>query len=415
MGNSGYPQRIMIVAPTCFYYQVELFRTLAAHPDIDLTVYFCSKEALRAKEVQQMYNTNAEWGNESELLEGYSFKFLNNFSPFPSYLRSIIGLMNFGVWREIQKTKPDAVLLMSWMNPTWWVAALACTVFKVPLLYLTDANVQAERSKAKWKVWGKKLLLGKILFQQTAGALCAGTANKRLYSYYGIPEERLFPFAYSWGYEKLLQVSGDLMSRRRKFRDEMQIPQDQILFLFCGRLSVEKGLPDLLAAYSKVCSPKTTLLFVGDGYLRNQLETFVSDNQIYSVKFCGFQDRNDVLKYFAMSDLLVLPSLRETWGIVVNEALCFALPAIVSDEVGAGIDLVSHGYNGFRFPATDSDALANYLQQFVALSEEERRQMGSRSLNLIKDWTQRDLASQLMECLESIKSRGRSQKRPDPA
>ena len=210
MPSAPHPYKIMIVAPTCFYYQVELFRELADHPEIDLTVYFCSTEALNRKEVQRMYNTDSSWGVENELLQGYKYKFLTNYSPFPSYLRSIVGLMNFGIWEEIKRNKPDVVLLMSWMNPVWWIAVLACNVFKVPFLYLTDANVRAEREKAKWKIWGKKILLGKVLFQQTAGALYAGTANKMLYSFYGIPEEKLFPFAYSWGYEHYLKVSNKL-------------------------------------------------------------------------------------------------------------------------------------------------------------------------------------------------------------
>jgi glycosyltransferase involved in cell wall biosynthesis len=271
-------------------------------------------------------------------------------------------------------------------------------------LYLTDANVWAEQTKAKWKTLGKKILLGKILFKQTAGALCAGTANKLLYSYYGIPDEKLFPFAYSWGYDKLLQVSSEVRSHRQQYRKDLGIAEDQTVIMFCGRLSEEKGLSNLIEAYGKVASPKTTLMFVGDGSLRRGLEDSVSERQLPSVKFMGFQDRNAIQKFFALSDLLVLPSLRETWGIVVNEGLCFSLPAIVSDEVGAGVDLVQNGRNGFTFPAGDSEALRSCLQRFINLSPEEKLNMGSHSYDLIRQWSERDLSSQLVSCLETIKN-----------
>jgi len=394
--------KVVIVAPTCFYYQVDLFRALSKHPNIDLTVYFCSDEALKAKEVQQMYNTTAEWGNEGELLDGYRYKFLRNYSPFASYLRSIVGLLNFGIWQEIKSTKPDVVLLMSWMNPTWWLAVMACRLSKVPFLYLTDANVWAENTKAKWKTWGKRLLLGKVLFKQTAGALCAGTANRLLYSYYGIPDEKLFPFAYSWGYEKLIQASSEVRRHREQYRKDLGIAEDQTVIMFCGRLSEEKGLSNLIEAYGKVASPKTTLMFVGDGNLRQRLEDLVAERQLPSVKFMGFQDRNEIQKFFTLSDLLVLPSLRETWGIVVNEGLCFSLPAIVSDEVGAGVDLVQEGHNGFTFPAGDSEALGSCLERFINLSSEEKLKMGTHSFDLISRWSERDLSSQLVGCLETI-------------
>ena len=402
MTSTRSPHKITIVAPTCFYYQVELFRELADHPDIDLTVYFCSTEALNSKEVQQMYNTDSGWGIENDLLKGYRFKFLRNFSPFPSYLRSIVGLMNFGIWGEIKRNKPDVVLLMSWMNPVWWIAVLACIVFKVPFLYLTDANVRAESEKAKWKIWGKKMLLGKILFHQTSGALYAGTANKLLYSFYGIPEEKLYPFAYSWGYGNYLKISDELRSQRQLNRKEIGIPDDQSVMLFCGRLSPEKGLLNLIEAYRRVGSSKTALVIVGGGDQRATLENLVAEYQLESVYFSGFQDRNNVLKYYAMADLLVMPSFRETWGIAVNEALCFALPAIVSEEVGAGVDLVLPEENGYSFPAAVTDELANRMQRFLDLSPEEKLRMGERSQELMRQWSGRDLAGNLVEYLNSM-------------
>ena len=402
MASARTQHKITIVAPTCFYYQVELFRELANHPNIDLTVYFCSAEALNSKEVQRMYNTDSGWGIESELLEGYKFKFLRNFSPFPSYLRSIVGLMNFGIWGEIKRNKPDVVLLMSWMNPVWWIAVLACSVFNVPFLYLTDANVRAESGKARWKIWGKKLLLGKILFQQTSGALYAGTANKLLYSFYGIPDEKLFPFAYSWGYSNYLKLSDELKSHRQQYRQEMGISDDRTVILFCGRLSPEKGLLNLIEAYRRVSSSKTALIFVGDGGQRATLENLVSEYQLESVYFAGFQDRNNVLKYYAMADLLVMPSFRETWGIAVNEGLCFGLPAIVSEEVGAGVDLVVPNENGYSFPAAVTDELANRMQQFIDLSPGEKRRMGERSQEMMRQWSGRDLAGNLVEYINSM-------------
>ena len=100
---------------------------------------------------------------------------------------------------------------------------------------------------------------------------------------------------------------------------------------------------------------------------------------------------------------------------MVNEALCFGLPAVVSNEVGAGIDLVHPGYNGFRFPAGDVESLAKYLKQFMAISEEERLQMGARSLDLIIKWSERDLAAQLIDHLECIAGRRIVQNQPDLA
>ena len=159
------PYKLAFIAPACFYYQVPIFRGLAKHKNIDLTVYFCSDEAISGRDVNLKFNTTARWGGEQELLKGYHYKTLKNYSPFPSYLRWPYGLINVGIWNEIRKTKPDVVVLMSWTNPTWWLALIACMVFGIPFMFLTDTNVQRDLANPWWKSWIKKVILGQFLFK----------------------------------------------------------------------------------------------------------------------------------------------------------------------------------------------------------------------------------------------------------
>ena len=98
--------KLAIVAPTAFFYQVALFRELAKHPNIDLMVYYCSTEGLTGGDIYRKFNTNGVWGVEQELLEGYNYTFLRNYSPRPSYLNWPMGLMNPAIWSELKKTNP---------------------------------------------------------------------------------------------------------------------------------------------------------------------------------------------------------------------------------------------------------------------------------------------------------------------
>lgn len=134
------------------------------------------------------------------------------------------------------------------------------------------------------------------------------------------------------------------------------------------------------------------------------MQDYTEKHSLDSVIFFGFRDRNEIKKYYATSDLLVLPSGRETWGIVVNEAMCFGLPVIASDQVGAARDLMRDGENGFVYPSGDVAALAARLQQVVDLTEEERRLMGLRSRRLIERWVKRDLVQSLDQNYDFIYS-----------
>ena len=128
MNSTKSRYKVAIVAPTCFYYQAALFRQLAANPRLDLIVHFCSDEGMFARDVMEMYKVNEDWGLGEELLEGYDSKFLRNFAPHPSYLKWPFGLINIGIIKEIILSRPDVVVLMSWMNPTWWMALAVCAL-----------------------------------------------------------------------------------------------------------------------------------------------------------------------------------------------------------------------------------------------------------------------------------------------
>jgi len=396
------PYKVTIIAPTCFYYQVPLFRSLAANDRIDLTVYFCSEEGSSGEDVKSVYGNDQNWGVEGQLLDGYKSKFLKNHSPRGSYLKSLTGLANFGIWNELSRDRPDAVVIMSWMNPTWWLSILACLRFKIPFLFMTDANFYAEKLTNTWKYWVKRCFLGKFLFPLTSGFLCAGTANQMLYTSHGVRDEKLIPFAYSWGYQALIEKSEELRDRRLELRRKHGLPEDASIVLYCGRLSSEKASMELLQAYQLVSHPKKALVLVGDGALKTQMQDFVDLHGLESVYFMGFQNRNDLGDFYALADILVLPSNKETWGLVVNEALSFSLPVVVSDQVGAGVDLVIPDENGYIFPAGDIPALANQVSKLLSLSDQDFERMAQRSYSLIKDWSDRDLALPLSEYLDSI-------------
>lgn len=394
--------KIVIVAPTCFYYQVPLFQELNNHPNIDLTVYFCSDEGISGQDVKTVYGSDEGWEIVGKPLIGYKYIFLPNQSPRGSYLKSLVGLANFRVWNQLKQDQPDAVVIMSWMNPTWWLAFLACVRFRFPVFFMTDANFSAENSKSFLRSTIKRILLGKLLFPATSGFLCAGTENQRLYSHYGVQSKKLISFAYSWGYSTLISEADRLQGEKIALRQQFGLPLDAIIILYCGRLSPEKGSIELIEAYNEISSPNKALLLVGDGPLRQRMGTIAELHNLESIYFMGFQNRNNIAKFYMMSDMLVLPSHRETWGLVVNEALCFSLPVVVSDQVGAGVDLVNPGENGYVFHAGDVTDLSTQISKLFDMSDEHRKAMGKKSLDLITEWSNRDLATPFIKYLDEV-------------
>lgn len=128
-----------------------------------------------------------------------------------------------------------------------------------------------------------------------------------------------------------------------------------------------------------------TLVIVGEGPLRSQVETLATQYLPGTVKWAGFRNQTELPAFYDLCDLFVLPSSFEPWGLVVNEVMNAGKPVVVSDRVGAGSDLVAEGINGGIFPSGNANALAEVMA--VYLNDPARRlAAGQASLERIQRW-----------------------------
>ncbi|MGD9591748.1 MAG: glycosyltransferase family 4 protein, partial [Candidatus Berkiella sp.] len=126
-------------------------------------------------------------------------------------------------------------------------------------------------------------------------------------------------------------------------------------FLYVGRLAPEKNLELLISVFEQL--PHFSLTLVGQGPLEKSLQKRLPVN----VKMLGHISNHELAHLYAAHDVLVLPSLREPWGLVVEEALYHGLPVIVSDKVGCANDLVLRQQVGTTFDSNNPLALAHAL------------------------------------------------------
>jgi glycosyltransferase involved in cell wall biosynthesis len=99
--------------------------------------------------------------------------------------------------------------------------------------------------------------------------------------------------------------------------------------------------------------------------MEETLRHLVKKLSIPNVYFFGSVEQYDLPKYYSVADCLVLPSVEEVWGLVVNEALYSGLKVIVSDKCGSGPDLVNDGQNGYIFHAGSIDDLTNDMKKIA--------------------------------------------------
>lgn len=156
-------------------------------------------------------------------------------------------------------------------------------------------------------------------------------------------------------------------STRSKLRQELDIDNSDVVFLFIGRLNRDKGVLDLAIAFSKIKDSRTHLLIVGpdETEIQSQMELLLG-NSLERVQFIGFSSHPE--EYMAAADVLCLPSYREGFGSVVIEAAAVGIPTIGSRIYGV-VDAVADGYSGLLFQAGNVDDLQIQMMKFLSNNE----------------------------------------------
>lgn len=128
-------------------------------------------------------------------------------------------------------------------------------------------------------------------------------------------------------------------------------------FLYIGRIIDIKNLKFLVEIFNDI--PKFTLTIIGVGEQEKFLHSISSSNIIFK----GAVENKLISDEFTQNDVFILPSLIEPWGLVVDEALYFGLPVLISDRCGSA-ELIKNGINGFTFDPTDKNALMQIIKNF---------------------------------------------------
>jgi glycosyltransferase involved in cell wall biosynthesis len=176
-----------------------------------------------------------------------------------------------------------------------------------------------------------------------------------------------------------------------------------LTFFFCGQMIQRKGVDLLLLGFDRLIARgfDARLLLVGrEAELPKFLE-IVSPVARSRIRYEGFQPPERLPEYFARSDVFVLPSRHDGWGVVINQALGAGLPIITSNAVGAGLDLVESGNNGLRVPPDDADALYRAME-IVASNSAMVCEWGERSRKKARDITPEAGAEKWVHVFEGL-------------
>jgi glycosyltransferase involved in cell wall biosynthesis len=389
-------RRIVILASHVIQYSSPLFKRMAQDPRLDLQIAYCTLQGATSS-VDPEFGVKVKW--DTSVLDGYPWVHLPNRSPVPG-LGRFFGLFNPGMWGLIRKSHFDAAILPGYFYFTAWIAIAAAKWSGTPIIFLTDSHsLRSWNAQSPWKLRFKKWLVRHI-FSLGNAIMVSSSGGVEYMKSLGFSSERVFlvPTAVDndWWAEQASKVD------RAAVRDIWKIPQDATAAVFCAKLQRWKGPMDLLEAFAQANFPNSYLVYAGDGPEKGNLERRAAALGLADrVKFLGFVNQSQLPSTYCASDFLVLPSLFEPFGLVVNEAMLCGLPVVVSDRVGAKFDLVRPEENGYVFPAGNVEALAAILQQIMS-DPGKRARMSIEARRRMKTWSPSEYVDSIVRAVNII-------------
>ena len=376
-------------------YQAPLFRSLAAHPDLELEVFFCH-QASAAEQADAGFGVKFDW--DIPLLDGYSHRFLQNVARRPR-IAGFGGLDTPEIKDIVARGRFAAVMINGWHYKSAWQTMRACWRTQTPVMVRSDSHLHNERSSVKragkWPVYN-------WFISRLDACVPVGSWSSDYFLHYGAAPERVFVVPHAIDTELFSSEARRLAPERNALRAQWGLDESAVVFLFAGKFTENKRPADFVDAVGHAArrGSRVAGLMVGDGPLRGACEELVNGENL-PIAFAGFLNQSRISEAYAAADALVLPSTTETWGLVVNEAMACGLPCFVSDGVGCGPDMITTGETGAVFRLGDTQALGQLMSDFAA-NTEQITQMRERATEQAQKYTLRVAVDRMVAAVEAV-------------
>ena len=351
------------------FYQNDLFNELCQRFD-KFEVIYAHEQDLTRKE------------------QGWDFDFIQHYdSKIISKNLNIRQLINY----VFQNRTSTHIVNGIWAEKSFFFVILLLNLFRADFFIYSEAPVPTKKRSIFKKMMLNFLVkpISKLLIQRAKGFFAVSIFAENYFKSLGIKPAKIYRFGYFRKVEKNDFIKTDSTINQ---------------LIFVGQLIERKGIFTLLEAIKNVSEVNANfhLTIIGMGVLQTSIKEFIITQQLGNfIILQGVVKSENVAQNIRIADLLILPSIFDGWGMVVNEALQNQVPVLISDQCGAK-ELVEHGKNGLIFEAQNVESLTNQLLKFLQFSAEEKAVVKSHVVQKSKQVEIPQVVNYLMDCIGHI-------------
>lgn len=388
-------------------YFAPMYKELNRSEDLCVTALYLSDFSVRGG-LDRAFDRDVKW--DIDLLDGYEARFVTGAGKRgePGGFMSMVAP---AIWGEVRHGRYDALIVHGHTPAAHLIATAAAKAAGTPVFMRCETHLGLRRSHAKAAL--RRPLIGS-LYRSLDGVLAIGTANAAFYRAMGVPDRRIFSMAYTVDNARFSAAASMEPGEREEMRRRLGVGDSAPVLLYAAKFQRRKRPDDLIRAAARLQQMGAVfhLVLVGSGEMEPELRTLAGQLKLRSIRFPGFVNQNSLPKVYGASDVFVLPSEDEPWGLAVNEAMCAGLPIVASREIGCAPDLVQHGRNGRLFDSGNVDGLVQAVAELVQ-SPALRKAMGRASFDIISRWSYEQCREGLRAALASTGRRLEGELRRD--
>ncbi len=306
------------------------------------------------------------------------------------------------VWSALEDLDPRVVVISGYYDVAAWTAWVWAELRGRPKLLWAESN-RFDYRRRPWKERIKAAFVGRC-----AAANVYGESNREYLQDLGMPDANITT--------KRAVIDTGLFNDLPPRQGE----RPSRVLLYVGRFAPEKNLEGLVRAWARLAGdrscPPLRLALVGYGPEKPSLRALVSRLHLWgTVEFRGPARQEDLPAIYRAADALILPSLREPWGLVVLEGMACGLPVLVSARCGCARDVVTEA-TGLTFDPANEDDLLSALRNLLSRPQAQLERMGRACSNIARQYSPQNSAQLVMATITSILGEAADAgRRPDAA
>ena len=346
-------KKLAIISSHPIQYNAPLFALISEKGEFELRVFYTWGEDAVKPKFDPDFGKVIEW--DIPLLNGYSFQFVKNVAKQQGS-HHFFGIDNPELIQEIERWGADVVWIWGWSFKSH-LKALRYFHGKIPVWFRGD-SVSLSVSMGL-KSFFRRVFL-KLVYGHVDFAFHVGEHNKNYYLENGLDADQLVLANHAIDNDRFVNSS---ISKEeiKQFRAGFGLAEKDFVILFAGKLEPRKNPFYLKEIWNYISSPNIKLLIVGSGPLENELKSLCKGDK--RICFLDFQNQTQMPKLYQSCNALILPSVSETWGLAMNEAMASGIPVLASENCGGAIDLIQDDC-GFIFSLNDPQMVAKTIEKW---------------------------------------------------